>query len=128
MVHWWWFIHSLEVELATQQHLNPLCSCCFASALWGGAQARRLSEAFQEQFLACNQSLLKQRGINCSLSGSTGIVAFLQVSFLLSFACHTLDQTFKRRGNELPCPPLMGNSECDGESAGQGAAFGCWGG
>ncbi len=46
----------------------------------GHAQARRYSEAFQEQFLACNQALLKQRSINCSLSGSTGAVAFLQVS------------------------------------------------
>ena len=91
MVHWRWFIDGLEVELATWQHLDPLYSSCGASALWGGLQARRLSEAFQEQFLACNQSLLKQRGINCSLSGSTGIVAFLQVSFLLSFACNTLE-------------------------------------
>lgn len=45
----------------------------------GHAQARRYPEAFQEQFLACNQALLKQRSINCSLSGSTGVVAFLQV-------------------------------------------------
>ena len=77
------------MKMTIQQHLNPLYSSCIATALWGGVQVRRLSEAFQEQFLACNHSLLKQRGINCSLSGSTGIVAFLQVSFLLSFACNT---------------------------------------
>lgn len=45
-------------------------------------QARRFSEAFQEQFLACNQALHKHRGINCSLSGSTGVVAFLQAGLL----------------------------------------------
>lgn len=49
------------------------------AVLWH-VQARKYPEAFQEQFLACNQGLLKQRSINCSLSGSTGVVAFLQVT------------------------------------------------
>ena len=29
--------------------------------------------------MLCNQGLRSHKGINCSMSGSTGIVAFLQV-------------------------------------------------
>ena len=42
-------------------------------------QAQRFSEAFQEQFVLCNQGLQSHKSINCSMSGSTGVVAFLQV-------------------------------------------------
>ena len=82
--------------------------------MWGhhDAQARRYAEAFQEQFLACNQALLKQRSINCSLSGSTGVVALLQAcayslsksKYYWSYAVPAIRSLSHRRYEATPWP------------------------
>lgn len=50
-------------------------------------QAKQYKQCFEEQFQACNASLRKLKTINSNLSGSTGVMALLQVGSSSLLSC-----------------------------------------